>query len=77
MDRDDLEYLASYDASLYAHPSVAVDVVLLTVAGGALRTLLVRRDSPPQQGLWSVPGCFVGMDESLDGAAGRALRCPR
>ncbi len=73
-EMDDLEYLASYDASLYAHPSVAVDVVLLTVAGGALRTLLVRRDSAPQKGRWSIPGGFVRMDESLDEAAGRVLQ---
>lgn len=72
-DMDDLEYLASYDASLYAHPSVAVDVVLLTVAGGALRTLLVRREEAPQKGRWSIPGGFVGMEESLDDAAGRVL----
>ena len=73
-DVDDLEFLASYDAGLWEHPSVAVDVVLLTVARDALRTLLVRRDSQPQKGRWSVPGGFVGVDDSLDDAAERVLR---
>ena len=73
LDADELEFLAAYDASLYPHPSVAVDVVLLTVDGGALRTLLLRRTSQPARDRWSLPGGFVGMDESLDAAAARVL----
>lgn len=72
-DPDELAFLASYDASAYPHPSVAVDVVLLSVADGGIRTLLLRRSNQPQQGRWALPGAFVGMDESLDAAAGRAL----
>ncbi len=72
-DPDELAFLASYDASAYPHPSVAVDVVLLTVADGVVRTLLLRRPRQPQQGRWALPGAFVGMDESLDAAAGRVL----
>ncbi len=70
---DELRFLASYDASLYPRPSVAVDVVLLTVSDDALRTLLVRRTSQPQKGRWAVPGGFVRMDESLDDTARRVL----
>jgi 8-oxo-dGTP diphosphatase len=70
---DELAFLASYDASRYARPSVAVDVVLLAVAEGSLKTLLVRRASQPQLGRWALPGGFVGMDESLDAAAARVL----
>ena len=70
---DEVTFLASYDASRYPRPSVAVDVVLLTVADGALRTLLVRRAEQPQLGRWSLPGGFVGLDESLDAAAARVL----
>jgi 8-oxo-dGTP diphosphatase len=70
---DELAFLAAYDASQYPHPSVAVDVVLLTVADDALLTLLVRRPVQPQVGRWALPGTFVGMDESVDGAAQRAL----
>jgi 8-oxo-dGTP diphosphatase len=72
-DPEELAFLAAYDASAYPHPSVAVDVVLLTVAGDRLRTLLVRRAGPPQQGRWSLPGAFVRLDESTDDAAHRAL----
>ena len=72
-DPDELAFLASYDASAYPHPSVAVDVVLLTVAGGGMRTLLLRRSHQPQLGRWAAPGGFVGIDESLDDAAARVL----
>jgi ADP-ribose pyrophosphatase YjhB (NUDIX family) len=72
-DPDELAFLASYDASAYPHPSVAVDVVLLTVAAGGMRTLLLRRSRQPQLGRWAVPGGFVGIDESLDDAAARVL----
>ncbi|MGV8083808.1 MAG: NUDIX domain-containing protein [Coriobacteriia bacterium] len=70
---DDQEFLATYDASRFDRPSVAVDVVLLTVADGVLRVLLVEREEPPQQGRWALPGTFVHMDESLEDAARRAL----
>lgn len=70
---DELAFLASYDASRYPRPSVAVDVVLLTVAGDALHTLLVRRTDQPQRGRWALPGTFVRIDESLDAAAARAV----
>ena len=72
-DIDELAFLAAYDASLYPRPSVAVDVVLLTVSGDELRTLLVRRSEQPQLGRWALPGTFVRMDESLDAAAARAV----
>jgi 8-oxo-dGTP diphosphatase len=73
-DHDELEFLAAYDASRYPRPSLAVDVVLLTVADGGLRTLLVRRDVQPQQGRWALLGGFVGIGESLDEAAARVVR---
>ncbi len=71
---DDLEFLASYDASRFPRPSVAVDVVLLTVAGGAVSALLARRTEHPHRGRWAVPGGFLRIDESLDAAASRVLR---
>ena len=73
-DPDELAFLASYDASAYPHPSVAVDVVLLTVAGGGIRTLLLRRSHQPQLGLWAALGGFVGIDESLDDDRGARAR---
>jgi 8-oxo-dGTP diphosphatase len=72
-DIDELAFLASYDASRYPRPSVAVDVVLLTVASEELDTLLLRRTDQPQLGRWALPGTFVRIDESLDDAAARAV----
>jgi 8-oxo-dGTP diphosphatase len=70
---DDEEFLADYDPNRYQRPSLAVDVVLLTVANGVLRTLLVKRDDAPQKGRYALPGGFVGINESLDDAAMRVL----
>jgi 8-oxo-dGTP diphosphatase len=72
-DDEDTRFLAGYDASQFERPSVAVDVALVTVTDGALRTLLLRRAEPPQRGRWALPGTFVGMKETLAAAAARAL----
>lgn len=73
-DRDELSFLATYDASRFPRPSVAVDVVLLTVRDGALWALLGRRSDHPHRGRWALPGSFLRLDESLDSAAVRVLR---
>ncbi|HEX9965371.1 MAG TPA: NUDIX domain-containing protein [Allosphingosinicella sp.] len=57
----------------YAKPSVAVDLVLMTVRAGRLAALLQRREGEAEAGKWALPGGFVGIDESLDGAAARVL----
>ena len=75
------EFLAQYDASAFPHPSVAVDVAVVTAHEGALHAFLVQRDEHPHQNRWALPGGFVGIDESLDEAAVRVLtrndRMPR
>lgn len=72
--RDEREFLASYDAARFPHPSVTADVAILTASQGRLQAVLVRRARHPDRGLWSLPGGFVRMDESLDQAAVRVLR---
>ncbi len=67
-------FLASYDASAFERPSVAVDVVVLTVREGSLQVALYRRQEPPQRGRYALPGGFVCITESLDDAARRVLR---
>ncbi|MBI5446831.1 MAG: NUDIX domain-containing protein [Deltaproteobacteria bacterium] len=67
------DFLAAYDAAAYPHPSVTVDVALVTAAARRLRALLVRRHEPPCSGTWALPGGFVGMAESPDEAAVRVL----
>lgn len=64
----------SKDLDAYPHPSLTVDVALLTAGDGALQVLLLQRSSQPDAGKWSLPGGFVRIDESLDQAAARVLR---
>ncbi|MCP3902042.1 MAG: NUDIX domain-containing protein [Planctomycetes bacterium] len=66
-------FLERYDASAFDRPSVAVDVVLLTVTDGELNVLLIRRRDHPGKGGWSLPGGFVRLDESLDVTADRVI----
>jgi 8-oxo-dGTP diphosphatase len=73
MTRKDKAFLASYDPAAFERPSVTVDLVLMSVLGGALHALLTRRAQPPAEGKWALPGGFVRMDESLDAAARRVL----
>lgn len=72
-DPDEEAFLAAYDASEFPHPSVAVDVAIVTVDSGRLKALLVQRDEHPFRNHWALPGGFVGMRESLDAAAARVL----
>ena len=58
------------------HPpfAVTVDIALLTIRGGHLCALVVRRGEAPYRGRWALPGGFVLPDEDLDAAALRELR---
>jgi len=66
-------FLARYDAEAFPRPSVAVDVVVLTIQDGSLRVALVERTEHPARGCYALPGGFVRMDESLEEAARRVL----
>lgn len=65
--------LEDYDPAAYERPSVAVDLILMSVVDGMPAVLLLRREQPPFQGDWALPGGFVGIGESLDEAARRVL----
>jgi 8-oxo-dGTP diphosphatase len=52
---------------------VSVDLVVLTIRGGQLTTLVWRRDTEPYGGLVALPGGFVRLDEDLPQAAARVL----
>lgn len=54
--------------------AVSVDVVMLTVRGGRLQTLLVTRGIDPFFGRLALPGGFVDVGEDLPSAAVRKLR---
>lgn len=63
----------AYDPSAFERPSVTVDVAIFSLVEEDLRILLVKRGEKPFADYWSLPGTFVGMDESLDDTATRAL----
>ncbi|MGC5364667.1 NUDIX hydrolase [Streptomyces sp. DT24] len=77
----ELSFLQSYEPRDYPPVAVTVDIVVLTVVGGRLCVLLVRRGEPPYEGSWALPGGFlrvgsgVGEDqgEDLHEAAAREL----
>jgi len=68
------EFLEGYDASAYPHPSVTVDLVLMTVVEGQLGVLLQQRKEHPFKDSWALPGGFMAIDEDLDSAAMRIRR---
>ncbi|MBM3999011.1 MAG: NUDIX hydrolase [Planctomycetes bacterium] len=72
--RDEAAFLAEYDASRYPRPSLTVDVALIQVEQGRIRSLVRKRGGHPELGKWGLPGGFVRPDESLDEAAARVLR---
>lgn len=66
-------FLEAYDPGAFERPSVTVDVALLSAFDGSLSTLVREREAHPFKGRFALPGGFVAMDESLDGAAHRVL----
>ncbi|MDH3640725.1 MAG: NUDIX domain-containing protein [Gammaproteobacteria bacterium] len=70
---NEAEFLDAYDPGAFERPSVAVDVVLLTVREDALEVALLRRAEHPDKGQKALPGAFVGIAESLDDAAARLV----
>jgi 8-oxo-dGTP diphosphatase len=70
---NEAEFLHGYDPGRYERPSVAIDLILMSVVEGAAIALLARRHEHPHLGAWALPGGFVAIDESLDDAARRLL----
>ncbi|MBU0552311.1 NUDIX hydrolase [Myxococcota bacterium] len=57
----------------YPRPALTVDLAVLRFHGGYLEILLIRRDRPPFEGAWALPGGFVDQDEPPPDAARREL----
>ena len=71
---DEAAFWSNYRLEDYSRPSVAVDVVILTVREGALSVCLYQRPEHPAKGHYALPGGFIRIDESLDDAARRIVR---
>ena len=63
----------TYDPHQFPPYAVTVDIVVLTMSGGRLHVLLVRRGVSPFRGMWAIPGGFKRPGESLLEAAQREL----
>ncbi len=68
------EFLEEYDPAAYERPALAVDLVLIGLRDARPVVLLLKRDRLPHAGRWTLPGGFVGIDETPEAAAGRVLR---
>jgi 8-oxo-dGTP diphosphatase len=65
------EFLENYDATAFPAVAVAVDLVIATIADGALHILLTKRPDHPACGSWALPGSILQPDEDLDACARR------
>jgi 8-oxo-dGTP diphosphatase len=57
----------------FPRAAVTVDCVVFGLDDTDLKVLLIRRDLPPFENRWALPGGFVRLDETLDDAARREL----
>ncbi len=57
----------------YPRPMVTVDVSVLRI-NDLPEILLVQRKDPPYKDMWALPGGFMEMEETLEGAARRELK---
>lgn len=58
----------------FPRAALAVDCVVFGMDESDLKVMLIRRDLPPFEGNWALPGGFVRLDETTDEAARRELR---
>lgn len=67
------EYLEQYNPNDFERPSVAVDLLVFTIEDDRLKIVLVEREEHPFKGKLSLPGVFVGINETLDEATKRGI----
>lgn len=81
---DEKIFLSTYNLDEYARPSVATDVVALTLRGEktanyripehrTLSLLLIRRGEHPYMNAWALPGGFLRHNETVEHCAQREL----
>ena len=75
LSEEDKEFLKTYKADEYEHPSVTVDMLIFSVSNNAdLQIMLIKRKNSPYKDCWAIPGGFVNIDESVNVAAQRELK---
>lgn len=67
------EFLSAYNADLYKHPSVTVDMAVFTLVENDLAVILIERRDHPCIGEWALPGGFLEIDEEVETAVSREL----
>lgn len=67
------EYLSNYNKNDFERPSVAVDLLVFTIEEEKLKIVMIERGEHPFKNTLSLPGVFVGIDESLDAAVERGI----
>ncbi len=85
MSEEEQAYLAQYDISEFARPSIATDMTIFSIMEEgehenyrklpekALKILLIKRGSYPFKGCWALPGGFCRPDEDVYTTARREL----
>ncbi len=58
----------------YARPAITVDIAVFALDREGLQVMLIERGQEPYTGQWALPGGFVNVSETLDGAAQRELQ---
>lgn len=71
---DDKTFLQQYDSSKFEKMSVAVDLLVFTVADDTLKLVTIKRAEPPFEGFLSFPGVFVNIGETLEEAVRRGIK---
>lgn len=67
-------FLDKYDGNQYEKMSVTVDLALFSIMDDEIKVLLINRGEYPFKGYLSLPGAFVGINETLDDTVKRCLK---
>lgn len=57
----------------YPRPAIATDIVLIAKTSTDKNVLLIKRKNDPYKGMWSFPGGFMDINETLIETANREL----